>query len=145
MGLKARMESWRKLLKGNRVWIVESAEAAAASHTSPFEVEKPKLNNHGLSQNGCWLFWFQAPKWEPTLITEPKEDKEEGKSYNWLNWLIFLMGEPSVETRSFPYQTLKKRIKINNLPRYEIPKSNLRIFFSCLPKWWKFSYEPLHF
>ena len=38
-------------------------------------------------------------KCEPALNTEHKGDKEEGKLYNWLNGLIFLMGEASLETR----------------------------------------------
>ena len=40
-------------------------------------------------------------KCEPALNTEHKGDKEEGKLYNWLNWLIFLMREASLETRQF--------------------------------------------
>ena len=60
--------------------------------------KKHFIDWYWLSQNDYWLFWFQASKCELTF-TEPKGDKEEGKSYNRLDLLIFLMGEASLETR----------------------------------------------
>ena len=33
------------------------------------------------------------------MSLDPLLEEKEGKSYNWLDWLIFLLGETSLETR----------------------------------------------
>ena len=92
--------------------------ASRYMHTSLLQIQEKKRNNwsdwYWLSQNGYWLFLFQASKCEPTLITEPKGDKEEGKSYYWVNWLIFHMGEASLKPDNWK-QLWQVRTKLRSL------------------------------